>query len=79
MSNAYSNHTRYAIRTLKNPTSLDVFVIRRDDHIELRVAKGYDKLPINLQLQFAGYLRDMINIIEEGGASVNITGINWGF
>lgn len=66
---SYDNGVRHALRTIKNPTGISVGVAEmpRGD-IQLRVDHdAVRQLPKVQRAMFAGYLADLVNIIEEHG------------
>jgi hypothetical protein len=77
VSNKYTNRMRYALRTLKNPTPLDVSVVQQKDFIELRVDPVlFKRLGTKAKLNFISYLNDMVNIVESEGSSAVVTGVS---
>lgn len=73
MSNVYTNKMRYAIRTLKNPAPIDVFIKQHEEYIELAIDKQeFDKLPTSKRLDFMAYVYDMQNVLESEGATVRV-------
>jgi len=78
--NQYTNKMRMALRTLKNPTPIPVYIVQHKDHIALRVDhKGvFDRLPLGSRMNFIAYLNSMADIIQAEGSRANITGIRIG-
>lgn len=74
--NDYTNKMRYALRTLKNPTTIPVDVVQHTDAIELRVAgsDAFDRLPVKDRMNFISYLHTMADYISSEGARVYVTG-----
>ena len=66
---SYDNAVRFALRTVKNPTGVPVDVAELPGgDIQLRVDhKLVRTLPKVRRAAFAGYLADLVNIIEEHG------------
>ena len=74
--NNYTNKMRYAVRTIKNPTSIPVDVVQHADAIELRVASSdsFKRLPVKDKMNFVSYLHTMADYISSEGARVYVTG-----
>lgn len=66
---SYDNGLRFALRTVKNPTAIPVDVAELPGgDIQLRVNHSSVKqLPKLERAMFAGYLRDLVNIIQTHG------------
>lgn len=66
---SYDNGVRYALRTLKNPTSLSVHVAELPGgDIQLHVDhKAVRRLPKPQRAMFAGYLAELVDIIKTHG------------
>lgn len=75
--NNYTNQMRLAIRTLKNPSPIPVYIVQQKDGIEIRVDhKGvFDRMTPANRLNFISYLKDVTDIIESEGSVAYVTGI----
>jgi len=76
---SYDNAVRHAVRTVKNPTDIDVAIEQYPNgDILLHVDhKSVKQLPKAKRGMFAGYLKELIDIIETHGgvrASVDMGG-----
>jgi len=75
----YDNAVRHAVRTVKNPTNIPVYIEQQPDgdillHVDHDSARA---LPKAQRANFLAYIRDVINIIEVHGgvnASVDMRG-----
>jgi hypothetical protein len=66
---SYDNGVRAALRTVQNPTALDVAVAELPNgDIQLRVDHdAVKRLPKPQRAMFAGYLADLVDIIQVHG------------
>lgn len=76
MSNNYTNTMRYAVRTIKNPTSIPLDVIQQPDGLELRVSntQAFKALSLTDRMNFISYIHTIADYMTAEGAKVYVTG-----
>jgi hypothetical protein len=67
---------RYAVRTVKNPTSIPLDVIQQKDGLELRVSNtaAFKALPLTDRMNFISYIHTLADYMTSEGAKVYVTG-----